>query len=701
MVWCRRGGVSGDRRNSSRRQHFTDRVRARCAAGGIDNGWGLDRSARRLSAAILGWITVLLVGVAGALSSLPGAQAQSFDFTLDFESGDLRGWVAQGSAFRNQPTLGDNPTARGRGQPSGHQGDWWIGTFENFQGQRDQRRGGIQGDAPTGTLTSAGFILPTGFLTFLVGGGAAFETRVELLVQGEGGDPEFNQRRVYHASGENTESMNPVRWNVSPYAGKRAFLRIVDAASGNWGHINVDHFRFISPERSVQPIDGQILAPVLVTPQAPPPTRVPSLIGMTLQQARAALETSALALGQINTEVPNYRQGNIIRQDPQPRTPVPSGSAVDVVLGGPPRVVVPPLIDKTLSVALRTLEAAGLRAGDVDERTASASGPGTVIDQQPPPGTQVRVGRTVALTVAIAPEIRRVRVPNLHGLTPREAASSLLSGQLALGEVSRQESLARENTVIDQSPAAGQAVPTGSAVGVVIADTPIVWVPDLVDKMQDQAEAELMSEGLKPGEVVKRTSIQQAGTVLAQAPGARSRARIGSTVDIVVAIPEIPTITPVVVPNAIGLSLPGARQRFADAELATGPLIERPSDRPSGSVLRHKPMPGARVQPGTAVTLWVAVPKPMDPRWLGLPAAALAGVGGTYLLRRRLRTTRKLQTLKSGFEVTPHADPGSVTLQSDHAEDLVMDIRLRAISDPGNQALDGEADLIEKEDREP
>jgi hypothetical protein len=51
---------------------------------------------------------------------------QPFDFTLDFESGDLRGWVPTGTAFQNQPTLGDNPTARGRGQPSHHQGRYWV-----------------------------------------------------------------------------------------------------------------------------------------------------------------------------------------------------------------------------------------------------------------------------------------------------------------------------------------------------------------------------------------------------------------------------------------------------------------------------------------------------------------------------------------------------------------------------------------------
>ena len=44
-------------------------------------------------------------------------------FNNDFETGDLTDWEKDGEAFDFQPTWGDNPTARNRGQPSEHQGD--------------------------------------------------------------------------------------------------------------------------------------------------------------------------------------------------------------------------------------------------------------------------------------------------------------------------------------------------------------------------------------------------------------------------------------------------------------------------------------------------------------------------------------------------------------------------------------------------
>ena len=63
--------------------------------------------------------------------------------------GNLTNWTATGNAFEFQPTKGDNPTARGRkSQPSQHQGDFWIGTFEKYQGKAKQRPGRTQGDKP-------------------------------------------------------------------------------------------------------------------------------------------------------------------------------------------------------------------------------------------------------------------------------------------------------------------------------------------------------------------------------------------------------------------------------------------------------------------------------------------------------------------------------------------------------------------------
>ena len=155
--------------------------------------------------------------------------------TWDFETGDLNGWKTTGNAFNTQPTYGDNPTARRRGQPSNHQGDFWIGGYENRHTAYDPP-GRTQGDGPQGTLTSDSFIISSSLINFLIGGGCDMVTeRVELVIEG---------RIVQQATGKCNETMERVNWDVSAYEGKTAQIRLIDASSGGWGHINFDDLRF-------------------------------------------------------------------------------------------------------------------------------------------------------------------------------------------------------------------------------------------------------------------------------------------------------------------------------------------------------------------------------------------------------------------------------------------------------------------------
>ena len=155
--------------------------------------------------------------------------------TWDFETGDLRGWTRGGTAFDYQPTYGDNPTGRQRGQPAANQGDYWIGTFEKRPSAAEPA-GQIQGDGPTGRLTSQPFRIERPGISFLVGGGCdASVERVGLLIDG---------KVVRQATGKCTETMERTSWNVSEFMGKTARIELVDESSGGWGHINFDDLDF-------------------------------------------------------------------------------------------------------------------------------------------------------------------------------------------------------------------------------------------------------------------------------------------------------------------------------------------------------------------------------------------------------------------------------------------------------------------------
>jgi hypothetical protein len=150
---------------------------------------------------------------------------------FDFENGKT-GWTLTGTAFDNQPTYGDNPTARGRGQPSKHVGDWWIGGFENRPSPSDLY-GRTQGDQPKGTMTSPRFVIQGSKLRFLIGGGRNVQKeRAELLIGGN---------VVAKETGPCSETMVTRYWDVMGYHGQTAQLRLVDEGTGAWDHINFDH----------------------------------------------------------------------------------------------------------------------------------------------------------------------------------------------------------------------------------------------------------------------------------------------------------------------------------------------------------------------------------------------------------------------------------------------------------------------------
>ncbi|MBO0697061.1 MAG: DUF1080 domain-containing protein [Zavarzinella sp.] len=180
---------------------------------------------------------------------------------LDFETGTLKDWTAEGDAFKDQPVKGDTVHPRRGDMHSRHQGQYWIGTYERA------------GDKPTGTLTSVPFKVTHPWASFLVGGGSFPETCVELIAAPQ-------NEVFYRASGLDEEDMRREVVDLSKFVGKEIRIRLVDKHTGGWGHINFDDFRFHQAKPDFPPRPKK---------QAPPPPDKYQHAGLPPEKAAAAM----------------------------------------------------------------------------------------------------------------------------------------------------------------------------------------------------------------------------------------------------------------------------------------------------------------------------------------------------------------------------------------------------------------------------
>jgi len=132
-----------------------------------------------------------------------------------FGKNDYADWTAEGTAFQKGPASGELLVRL----EIENAADSAVASSE------------IEGDAPTGTLTSPEFRIARRYIGFRIGGGNyEFSACLHLLING---------KIVKSATGWNSDRLAAASWDVGKFLGQTAQLQIVDAASGDWGHINV------------------------------------------------------------------------------------------------------------------------------------------------------------------------------------------------------------------------------------------------------------------------------------------------------------------------------------------------------------------------------------------------------------------------------------------------------------------------------
>ena len=224
-------------------------------------------------------------------------------------------------------------------------------------------------------------------------------------------------------------------------------------------------------------------------------------------------------------------------------------------------VEVPQLLNLTRAEAENAILAAGLTLGDVTEANSETVDAGRVVDVNPSIGEVISEDVSVDLVISLGPVIT-VEIPDVVGLTEEEAVAQLTTLGLAIGEITRVNSVdIPVGSVVSITPAVGEVVPDSIPVTISVSVGPTaIALPDVSGLSLSEAEALLTNAGFQIGVVtrVNSTSIP-ADQVLSTDPSFGNFIEPGSFINLVVSDgPDItPPIAVISAPTAGDTLLPG------------------------------------------------------------------------------------------------------------------------------------------------
>jgi serine/threonine-protein kinase len=198
-------------------------------------------------------------------------------------------------------------------------------------------------------------------------------------------------------------------------------------------------------------------------------TAVPELVGLTEEEALAAIRDSGLTLETIQREYStDVEEGVVISQQPEAAATVELGSSVTIVVSrGTELVEVPDVVGKQASEASAEIQGVGL-AVQTSEEFSETVARGLVIRQSPQGGVSIEAGSSVSLVISKGPDV--VTVPDVVD----EAEAAAVSAVEDAGLVAAVEYVdsAEDGIVIEQWPIAGADARRGDTVTLTVGRTP-------------------------------------------------------------------------------------------------------------------------------------------------------------------------------------------------------------------------------------
>lgn len=200
--------------------------------------------------------------------------------------------------------------------------------------------------------------------------------------------------------------------------------------------------------------------------------QVPDLEGLDLDAAHRLVSPLELVL-QVNDQRhdPAVASGHVLQQMPPPGSSVRRGRKIKLVLSLGGKVLeVPDLIGHAARAVTIELRQEGFQPGEEARVYDGSAAAGTIIAQVPPPLTPAVPATRVHRLVSAGPRPAVWLMPDLQGLSRREAERRIAAAGFRRGTVRRVRTSGRPaDTVVGQLPLAGYPVRSSDVVELTVA----------------------------------------------------------------------------------------------------------------------------------------------------------------------------------------------------------------------------------------
>ncbi|MBL8028481.1 MAG: PASTA domain-containing protein [Fibrobacteres bacterium] len=200
-------------------------------------------------------------------------------------------------------------------------------------------------------------------------------------------------------------------------------------------------------------------------------------------------------------------------------------------------VVMPELVGVDSAAAVSLVSSAGLQIGTIEYQYHDKFPKGHVSVQYPFAGHDIKLIRSVTLTLSQGKEYKDV--PLLLGLTPLEAADTLQKLGLRLGDVTESYNPGDDQGIIlSTNPHSGQRLARGSVVNVTISSNAVgnmAYVPSVINLTIEEGRRLFLLAGLHAGTVTPVADADMLpGTIMSQKIQPGAFIARGSSVDLTV-----------------------------------------------------------------------------------------------------------------------------------------------------------------------